>query len=138
MNYQDLVNIIRDTANLVNPTGLFVHARRTDGSLEYDKNFPQIHLYPVRSELELNNENVRHNIILMFWDQDRPETTNEEREAIIAAMDDLSNLFLFTLNANTNVSLSNVLKTPEYRQLAATASGYGLSFTISSKINCDV
>lgn len=138
MNYQNLVDIIRNTATTVNPTGLFVHARRTDGSLEYDKTFPQIHLYPVRSELELNNENIKHNIILMFWDQDRPETTNEEREAIIAAMDDLSNIFLFALNANPNVSLSNILKTPEYRQLAATASGYGLSFTISSKINCEV
>lgn len=138
MNYQDLVNIIRDTANLVNPTGLFVHARRTDGSLEYDKTFPQIHLYPVRSEYDLQQDNVRHNIILMFWDQDRPETTNEEREAIIAAMDDLSNTFLFALNFNVNVSLSNVLKTPEYRQLAATASGYGLSFTVSSKIDCPI
>jgi hypothetical protein len=73
----------------------------------------------------------------MFWDQDRPETTNDEREAIIAAMDDLSNTFLFALNFDVNVSLSNVLKTPEYRQLAATASGYGLSFTVNSKIDCD-
>lgn len=137
MNYQNLVDIIRNTANLVNPTGLFVHARRTDGSLEYDKNFPQIHLYPVRSEYNLQGDNVRHNIILMFWDQDRPETTNDEREAIIAAMDNLSNTFLFALNLDVNVSLSNILKTPEYRQLAATASGYGLSFTISSKIDCD-
>jgi hypothetical protein len=72
----------------------------------------------------------------MFWQQDTPATTNERREEIIAEMDDLSDIFLFALNASSSLNLSNVLKTPEYRQLAGTVSGYGLSFTINSKIDC--
>lgn len=140
MNYQSLVNTIRNVANTVNPPpqGRFIHARRTDGSLEYDGPFPQIHLLPVQSEYDLNNDNVKHTVVLMFWQQDTPETTNERREEIIAEMDDLSDIFLFTLNASSSLNLSNVLKTPEYRQLAGTLSGYGLSFVISSKIDCPI
>lgn len=133
MTYQTLVNIIRATANYINPTGTFVHGRRSDGSLEYNEAFPQIHLLPVRSEYDYNNANVRHNVILMFWGQDSPESSNDEREALISTMDILSDNFIINFQNVNTYTITNVLKTPEYRQLAGTVSGYGLSFTIVAK-----
>lgn len=136
MNYQDIVNTIRNTATAINLTGSFVHGRRSDGSLEYDKPFPQIHLMPLRSTFDIQNDIVKHDIVIMFWGQDSPESSNDKRELIIAQMDLLSSNFINSLNSLSNISLSNVLKTPEYRQLAGTVSGYGLSFTLTSKTYC--
>lgn len=137
MNYSDIVNIIRNISNTINPTGYFMHGRRSDGSLEYDKNFPQIHLMPVRTNYEVAAGTKNHEIILMFWDQDSPDSSDADRETLINNMDILSDLFLDSLyNDPANVSFNNVLKTPEYRQLAGTVSGYGISFTIISKILC--
>jgi hypothetical protein len=136
MSYQEIVDLIRNVAIIVNPTGHFMHGRRTDGSLDYNEAFPQIHLMPVRTTWDIQNDNQTNDLVILFWDQDRPETSNLEREAIIAAMDALSDAFIFELYENNPVSISNVSKTPEYRQLAGTASGYGLSFTIISKTIC--
>lgn len=136
MTYQGTVDLIRNLAYLVNPNGLFIHGRRSDGSLEYPNVFPQIHLYPLRQSVDINNGNVISEALLFFWQQDSPESSNEEREAIIAQMDVLSINFLALLN-NEIIGLSNARKTPEYRQLAGTVSGYGLAFTLSSKISCE-
>ena len=136
MNYQNIVDLIRNTANLVNPTGHFVHGRNTDGSLDYDYSFPQIHLLPVETTYDIPNDIKTHTLILMFWEQDSPESTNLEREQKIAAMDVLSDNFLNVLYNINTINIEDVLKTPEYRQLAGTASGYGLSFSIVSKVDC--
>lgn len=137
MNYTDIVNLIRNISNAINPTGYFMHGRRSDGSLDYDQNFPQIHLMPIRTNFDVPGDIKNHDIILMFWDQDSPDSSNDEREYKINQMDILSDLFLDTLyNDPANVSFNNVLKTPEYRQLAGTVSGYGISFTIISKVSC--
>lgn len=137
MNYQDIVDLIRNVANAINPTGHFMHGRNTDGSLDYDYSFPQIHLLPVQTTYDLPNDIKEHTLIVMFWEQDSPESSNDEREALIAAMDVLSDTFVNDLYNNYSyLNISDVLKTPEYRQLAGTASGYGLSFTITTKIKC--
>lgn len=135
MTYQGTVDLIRNLAFLVNPNGHFMHGRRSDGSLDYPDVFPQIHLYPLRQTIDVNNGNQITEVLIFFWQQDSPESSNEEREAIIAQMDVLSTNFLQLLN-NEVMSLSNARKTPEYRQLAGTVSGYGLSFTLSDKISC--
>lgn len=137
MNYQDIVDLVRQISNAINPSGHFVHGRNTDGSLDYDYPFPQIHLLPVQTTYDVANDIKDHTLILMFWEQDSPESSNLEREAKIAAMDQLSDLFLAAIYNNTVFQVSDVLKTPEYRQLAGTASGYGLSFTLITKVDCD-
>jgi hypothetical protein len=136
MTYQSIIDILRTTANTVNPTGIFINARRTDGSLEYSNQFPQIHLYPLRETIDINAGNITAEVLLMFWKQDSPDSTNDERETIIADMDVLSTAYLVELNTNM-ISISNARKTPEFRQLAGTVSGYGLAFTLSGKIGCD-
>jgi hypothetical protein len=137
MTYQAIVDLIRNTAYIVNPTGHFVHGRRSDGSLDYNEPFPQIHLMPVRSSIDYSNNTERSDIVILFWQQDSPESSNDEREAIIAQMDVLSRNFLQLLYDEDILNLANVLRTPEYRQLAGTVSGYGISFTIVDKTSCN-
>jgi len=136
MSYQSIVDLLRNLAYIVNPNGHFMHGRRSDGSLDYDKPFPQIHLLPVRTQFDIKLDNETQDLIIMFWQQDSPESTNEQREAIIAQMDVLSRNFVAALYDEDGVSISNVLRTPEYRQLAGTVSGYGVSFTLISKDDC--
>lgn len=136
MTYQEVVDFIRTVANTVNPTGHFMHGRRTDGSLDFNEAFPQIHLLPIRSNIDRSSGFATHIIVLGFWQQDTPQTSNEEREAIIAEMWELCNDFMDYIDTNYNYRIENEAMTPEYRQLAGTASGYGLTFTLTSKLGC--
>lgn len=128
MGYQKLVDFIRDAAVAVNTNGTFIHGRRSDGSLEYDGNFPQIHLYPFRSQLDNDNKAVStSNILMGFWMQDEPDSTNEEREEKIATMDTLSDSFLDQLD-ESQIEITDLVKEPQYRTLSGTLSGYAISF----------
>jgi hypothetical protein len=128
--YQAIVDLIRASANAVNPTGFFVHGRRSDGSLEYNEAFPQIHLYPFTTNPQDTNSNILvANIVMAFWGQDSPESSNEEREAIIAAMDILSDNFLNNLDLS-QLEIFSIRKEPQYRTLSATLSGYAITFNL--------
>lgn len=132
MAYQIIVDAIRDAANAVNtsPSGTFIHGRRADGSLAYDEPFPQIHLYPFVTNPQDSNRNlVFADIVMAFWGQDSLSTSNEEREAIIAAMDSLSNDFLNQLDLSS-LEITNIRKEPQYRTLSATLSGYAITFRL--------
>ena len=128
MSYQLIVDSIRDASEVVNPTGTFIHGRRSDGSLEYNAPFPQIHLYPFTTLPQDENRNlVFADIVMAFWQQDTPETTNEKREEIIAEMDVLSKNFLNQLDL-ADLEIITVRKEPQYRTLSATLSGYAVTF----------
>ena len=128
--YQTIVDLIRASANAVNPTGFFVHGRRSDGSLEYNESFPQIHLYPFTTNPTGASDHINvANIVMAFWGQDSPESSNEEREAIIAAMDVLSDSFLSNLD-ESQIEIFGIRKEPQYRTLSATLSGYAITFNL--------
>lgn len=130
MAYQIIVDAIRDASEEVNPTGTFIHGRRSDGSLEYDKPFPQIHLYPFTTLPQDQNRNlVFADIVMAFWQQDSPETSNEKREEIIAEMDTLSTNFLNQLDL-AELEIITVREEPQYRTLSATLSGYAITFRL--------
>lgn len=134
LTYQNIVDLIRIVATAVNPSGTFVHARRSDGSLEYPGAMPQIHLYPFNIS---GNEGRQTELLIGFWQQDSPESSNEEREAIIAEMDILCREFLATLDDNYDtIQLTNIVSEPNYRQLAGTLSGYTLKFTLIGSLDC--
>lgn len=136
MSYQSVVDIIRATAQTVNPAGFFVHGRRSDVTLHHNQPMPQISLLPVSTVADLGNDTERHTITMGFFRQDTPETSELEREAIIAEMDALSDSFLSNLFEIKTVQVGTVRKTPEYRQFAGTLSGYGVSFEITTKRTC--
>ena len=137
MTYQAVVNLIRNTALSVNPTGNFMHGRRSDSSLEYSGKLPLIHLSTIRTTVTDRVEgNYSSEIFLFFWQQDTPQTSNEEREAIISEMFTLSETFMDTLLETAGVSITGEKKTPEYRQLSGTMSGYGVTFNLLTKRIC--
>lgn len=132
--YENVVDLIRNIANAVNPTGTFVHARRSDGSLEYAGEMPQIHLYP----FNIRGGDIKEtDLLIAFWEQDSPATSNEEREEIIRQMDVLQRTFIETLDDYETVQITNLRAEPQYRQLAGTLSGYAVTFTLSGGIACD-
>lgn len=133
MSYIAVVNVIRDIAEEINPTGLFTHGRRSDFSLEFDKSFPQIHLLPFTGDVVLdNNYSETYSIQMLFLQQDSQESSNEERESIISEMDILSRLFVNTLYNTDGVQISSIRTEPNYRQLSATTSGYYLTFRLQT------
>lgn len=132
--YENLVDLIRNIANSVNPTGTFVHARRSDGSLEYDGAMPQIHLYPFTLR---GTDTKETDLLIAFWQQDSPASSNEEREAIIQEMDVLSRTFMETLDDYETLEILGFNGEPQYRQLAGTLSGFAVRFTIRGGIDCE-
>ncbi len=131
MSYQAVVNIIRDTAFEVSPDCTFTHGRRSDSSLEFDKPFPQIHLFPFTGDVDkTNNYSETYSIQMLFCGQDSPDSSNEKREEIIAEMDELSRLFINTLYESDSVVMSRIRTEPNYRILSGTTSGYIVSFSL--------
>jgi hypothetical protein len=132
MGYQQIVAAIRTAAIAANEDGTFIHGRKSDGSLEYNEPFPQIHLYPFTTQPQEGNRNiVLASIVMAFWQQDAPDTTNERREEIIAEMDVLSNEFISQLELDLNpLEIATIKKEPQYRTLSATLSGYAITFEL--------
>lgn len=136
LTYQNIVDLVRDAATTVNPNGTFVHARRSDGSLEYDGAMPQIHLYPFQIKGSNVNQAKECDLIIGFWKQDSPASSNEEREQIISDMDVLQRSFAEELDGNQTIELLNFVAEPNYRQLSGTLSGYIIRFTMRGALVC--
>lgn len=133
MAYKAIVDFIRDTCADINDAGTFIHARRSDGSIAYDGPMPQIHLYPITSEVDVSNGLVTTSTILMgFWFQDDVASTNEEREDIIDRAEQLCNKFIGEVVEADNFDITQIKTEPNYRQLAGTLSGYILTFKLKT------
>jgi hypothetical protein len=129
-NYQNIVNACRAAV----PNGeRFIHGRLIDFSQGYTGSYPLITLLPftvtdARSTPDAIFDSAP--IVVGFWKQDRPDTTAEEREAVIAEMDALSDAFLDNLLESPTVKLTSIQKEPQYQMFQATLSGFAISFTI--------
>lgn len=132
MTYLQTVDLIQSICESINPTGTFIHGRRVDGSLAYDDQMPQIHLYPFITTPDLNNGFDSSNITMGFWQQGAAELSPEESKEKIAAADVMTRAFLVALN-NSSVDLSNIRMEPGYNLFTAILTGYTLTFTIISK-----
>jgi hypothetical protein len=129
-NYQNIVNACRAAV----PNGeRFIHGRLIDFSQGYTGSYPLITLLPftvtdARSTPDAIFDSAP--VVVGFWKQDRPDTTAEEREAVIAEMDALSDAFLDSLLESPTVKLTSIQKEPQYQMFQATLSGFAISFTI--------
>lgn len=137
MKYQDIVNLLRDTAETVNPNGTFVHGRKLFASTgSIDDPDPYINLLPLRWNPDLSNSYVQENLItIAFWKQDKPDSSPEEQEAIIAEMDELCRQFLLTLDLSEVLIIEEVRCEADYRQLMSTMTGVLLQFKETSGID---
>jgi len=129
-NYQNIVNACRAAV----PNGeRFIHGRLIDFSQGYTGTYPLITLLPFTvQDARSTPDGIfdSASIVIGFWKQDRPDTTAEEREAIIAEMDSLSDAFLDNLLDNPRIKLTNIQKEPQYQMFQATLSGFAISLTI--------
>ena len=130
-NYQNVVNKCRAAT----PAGIrFIHGRLVDFTHGYTGTFPLVTLLPFTiNDARSTPDNIfdSANLVLGFWKPDRPDTTPEEREALIAEMDLLSDEFLETILDSSSTKLTNIQKEPQYQMFQATLSGHAISFTIS-------
>lgn len=137
MSYQSTVNIIRDAANAVN-TGRFLHGRKIDTSEQYTGMYPLIVLYPFTRRRATDPDFIDNSDILIgFFDQDKPDSSPEEREALVIAMDELSEAFLDELGKSEVSRVSNVIKEPQFQVYSGTMSGYAIRFTFQDFTPCE-
>jgi hypothetical protein len=138
--YQAIVNEIRQASMAcLENNGRFIHGRIVDASRVYEGKYPLIVLYPFiirKGESEDNEIFDSTQLFMGFWMQDAPDTTEEQREAIIAEMDILSEVFLDSLRDSSTVRLSAVDKEPQYQFYQATLSGFALRFNITTLTPC--
>lgn len=136
-NYQNIVNACRAA---VPASCRFIHGRLVDFSQSFTGVYPLVTLLPftvtdARSTPDAVFDSA--NLILGFWQQDRPDTTPEEREALIAEMDTLSDTFINgLLDSSPALKLTNIQKEPQYQFYQGTLSGYAISFTIQLVSPC--
>ena len=134
-NYQNIVNVCRDAT----PQGLrFIHGRLQDFTNEYSGTYPLVTLLPFTiTDFRSTPDSVfdNSNILVGFWQQDSPDTTPSQREAIIAAMDNLSDTFIDNL-LDIGIKLSNINKEPQYQMFQGTLSGFAISFRIDLVAPC--
>jgi len=137
MSYQQTVTSFRNAAQAANPNGRFDHGRHVDLSQLYEGAYPFIYLYPFTVTPGIDPNFIdTSTIIVGFWMQDRPDTTNEEREAIIAEMDVLSTAFLDELYEFRDLRITNVSKEPQYQMYQGTLSGFAIRFTYQNFTPC--
>lgn len=138
MTFSQVLNMIRDTANAVNPTGTFVHGRNSDAANAGDKPYPRIHLYPFVQERDpLEDHKRTSNLLLSFVEADSGEQDSEERETIIANMDTLVDSFVSQLitDYEHDVEFSQIRTEPQY-QILEGVSGYTLQLNIKTQVGC--
>ncbi len=138
MTYKELVNIIRDAAEYVNPNGTFLHGRKTDASLDYNEPSPYIFLLEPRPLPQSNNSKYVINISfpIIFVGQDSPESTELQREDLKQEMSILAMQLLSRIDQNDN--LENVRfesPEPEIRQMAGTLTGFSFSLALTYNTN---
>jgi len=135
-NYQNIVDVCRAAT----PNSMrFIHGRLVDFSQGYSGTYPLVTLLPFTvSDARGAPDGVfdSANIVVGFWKEDRPDTTPEKREAIIAEMDLLSDIFLDSLLVPSTTKLTSILKEPQYQMFQGTLSGFATSFTINLVSPC--
>lgn len=129
-NYSNIVNACRSAI----PEGVrFIHGRLIDFSQDYTGTYPLITLLPFTvQDSRSTPDNIFDSTTLLvgFWKEDRPDTTAEEREALISQMDVLSDIFIDNLQNSNTTKLSNIQKEPQYQFYQGTLSGFAISLTI--------
>ena len=134
--YIDIVNLLSEIAEEVNPTGTFYHGRVSDANLAIErKPLPQIHLYPFKITHPVTNgvDNVP-NILMAFIFQDSPNSSDEDRTEIINQADIMQRKFENWL-ISRDVQYSNYEAEPFYKQFNGITSGMFIRFQLQVKTN---
>lgn len=109
MKYQQVVQLIRDVSEAVNPTGTFIHGRNSDAAAAADRPYPRIVLYPFDTTQQAKDlERKTSTLLMTFVEPDSGENDTLEREGIIGRMDALIDEWLTELTDRNEVELVEV------------------------------
>lgn len=137
MTYKEIVTLVKTISETINLGGSFFHGRTYDTTLEFGAVYPQIHLYPFTMQPDQSNYNIiRSELLIAFWNEDGHENTMEQREDIIAAMDDLCVLFEAAIRATENVQVLSFRKEPQYLSQMGVVSGIACNISLHSAVLC--
>ena len=138
MTFQQILDMVRDTAKAVNPTGTFIHGRNSDAANAQSLPYTRIHLYPFTQDYDPTDTHKRTTQLLMaFVDKDSGAQDQAEREDIINRMNILTDEFLANLEVEfvSDVEFSALRSEPQY-QVFEGMSGYSFRATIKSQVGC--
>ena len=136
-NFKNIVDLCRDA--LPAEGVRFIHGRLIDFSNSYTGAFPLVTLLPFTVNDHRSNADQTWdfaNLVVGFWEEDRPDTTPEEREDLIDAMDELSDEFLDNLLADPALRITAIQKEPQYQMFQGTLSGMAVQFRIDIIAPC--
>lgn len=146
MTYKGVITMFRAVNTAINVSGTFIHGRKPEGSFSsIAESFPLIFLPPFRETTDYKKAITRRTIVLFLLKQDNPGNTVDQREDLIEECFLLKEAFISKLNEFTEspsnayfgkATISEVMATPEYLQMAGTVSGYSISFTLTTKTDC--
>jgi hypothetical protein len=126
-----IIDLIKTAMKLVNPGGTNRHGRRDDRSLaSIAEHQPLGWLLPITTtDPEPGAIFFSTQVILGFYMQDSPNTSEEEREEIIRQMNELMTQFIGALRLlEKKHDVRSVRREPQYRQFSGTLSGVAVSF----------
>jgi hypothetical protein len=137
MTYNEVIELIKNTADFVNPNGLFLHGRNFDLTLEFNQVFPQVHLYPFTQTIDRDNTHIVQTTMLVgFWAQDGHENSLSQRQSIINDMDLLSIAFETKLREAPKIQILSIRREPQYLMYMGVLSGVALNIIINSGRGC--
>lgn len=141
MNYQDVLNMCRNASLAMNANGFFMHGRIEDYSLHFDEPAYRagecgIGLIMPTPKISVQDTIRIYQLFLLFMVQDAPDSTELEREQIVANMDLLSHNYVNYIKANYQIEILSHEKVPDIRNFQGTLSGISLNLTIKTLNIC--
>lgn len=147
--HERIVNVLRDTATIVNPTGRFIYGREVHNTLDYpNMSLPSseeakalISLLPFQITRTNNPDNNYDSasISMVFSRSADVQDNAAKEEDIMNEMAELAETFLSDLidaDAPISFNLSDVQMQAEYQVWMGTASGYVVTFTFNILKDC--
>lgn len=136
---QAIVDLHKAAGKQVNPDGTNKHGRRDDRSRDsVDMPFPLCWLLPFTVQDPVPGDVwFTTPMVVGFWEQDSPDTSEEQREDIIRRMDILATQYIGALRLlNKQYDIRNVRREPQYRMFSGTLSGVAISFNYLTTEPC--
>lgn len=147
--HERIVNVLRDTATIVNPDGRFIYGREVHNTLDYpNMSLPSsedakalISLLPFQITRTNNPDNNYDSasISMVFSRSADVQDNAAKEEEIMNEMAALAETFLSDLidaDAPISFNLSDVQMQAEYQVWMGTASGYVVTFTFNILKDC--
>lgn len=134
-----VINNFKAAALSVNPSGTNRHGRRDDRTLaSISQVMPLIWMLPPRMSDPLPGEILfTTQMIIGFYMQDTPETSEAQREVIIDTMNILATQFIGALRLiNKQYDVQRVTREPQYRMFSGTLSGVAISLNYLTTQPC--